>query len=303
MTGSTPPRPQPGPKPAWLRVRLPADEAYFSVSALLEQRGLHTICRSARCPNIGECWAKKTATFLILGDVCTRACAFCAVGKGRPKPPAPDEPERVADAAALLGLKYAVVTSVTRDDLPDGGASHFVATAAALRRRLPGIRVELLIPDFNGDPSALETALAARPDILNHNLETTETLYPLLRRPAAGYRRSLEVLRRASGRGFAVKSGLMVGLGETMDDLFRAFRDLREAGCLLLTIGQYLQPSAAHVPVARYYTPGEFDGLKERALAEGFAGVESGPLVRSSYHAHSLQDAFARRLKDASCAH
>lgn len=303
MTGSTPPRPQATPKPAWLRVRLPADEAYFSVSALLESRGLHTICRSARCPNIGECWAQKTATFLILGNVCTRACAFCAVDKGRPEPPAPDEPERVADAAALLGLKYAVVTSVTRDDLPDGGAAHFAATVEALRRRLPGLQVEMLIPDFNGNPAALEIALAAGPDILNHNLETAEVLYPAIRRPASGYRRSLDVLRRAAARGFAVKSGLMIGLGETEADLRQTFRDLREAGCRLLTVGQYLRPSAAHAPVVRYYTPAEFDELKALALDEGFDGVEAGPLVRSSYHAHSLQAAFARGRKDASCAH
>lgn len=303
MTGSTPPRPQATPKPAWLRVRLPADKTYFSVSALLESRGLQTICRSARCPNIGECWARKTATFLILGNTCTRSCAFCAVTKGRPEPPSPDEPERVADAAALLGLKYAVVTSVTRDDLLDGGAAHFAATVAALRKRLPEIQVEMLIPDFNGNPAALDTALAAGPDILNHNLETTEELYPAIKRPAAGYGRSLDVLRRASSRGFAVKSGLMIGLGETDAALLRAFRDLREAGCLLLTIGQYLQPSAAHAPVVRYYTPAEFETLKALALAEGFAGVEAGPLVRSSYHAHSLQDAFARSRKDASCAH
>jgi lipoic acid synthetase len=286
-----------------LRVRLPADEAYFSVSSLLEKRGLHTICRSARCPNIGECWARKTATFLILGDVCTRSCAFCAVAKGIPKPPAPDEPERIAEAAILLGLKYVVITSVTRDDLADGGAAQFSATAAALRRRLPGIRVEMLIPDFNGDPAALAAALAAHPDVLNHNLETTEALYPAIRRPAAGYRRSLDVLRRASARGFTVKSGLMVGLGETRDDLLRTFRDLRDAGCLLLTIGQYLRPSPAHAPVIRYYRPKEFDELKSRALAEGFAGVEAGPLVRSSYHAQSLQASFTRGRKDASCAH
>jgi len=303
LTGSTPPRPQASPKPAWLRVKLPADKAYFSVSALLAERGLHTICRSARCPNIGECWAQKTATFLILGNICTRSCAFCAVAKGRPDPPSPDEPERVADAAALLGLKYAVVTSVTRDDLPDGGAAHFAATAAALRRRLPGILVELLIPDFQGDPAALDLVLATAPDILNHNLETIEALYPAILRPAAGYRRSLDVLGRASARGFAVKSGLMIGLGETESDLGRTFRDLRGAGCTLLTIGQYLQPTAAHAHVARYYTPEEFAALKTLALAEGFAGVEAGPLVRSSYHAHSLQAAFAGNRKDASCAH
>ncbi|MCX6566279.1 MAG: lipoyl synthase, partial [Candidatus Aminicenantes bacterium] len=207
MTVSAPPRPPASPKPAWLKVKFPDNEAYFSVSALLEKRGLHTICRSARCPNIGECWTQKTATFLLLGNTCTRSCAFCAVAKGRPEAPSADEPERVADAAVLLGLKYAVLTSVTRDDLPDGGAAHFAATIAALRRRLPGVRVETLIPDFQGDPEALDRVLAAVPDILNHNLETTETLYPSIRRPVESYRRSLDVLRRAKTRGFTTKSG------------------------------------------------------------------------------------------------
>ncbi len=303
MTVSTPPRSPASPKPVWLKVKFPDDEAYFSVSALLEKRGLHTICRSARCPNIGECWTQKTATFLILGNTCTRTCAFCAVAKGRPEAPSPDEPGRVAEAASLLGLKYAVVTSVTRDDLPDGGAAHFAATVEALRRRIPGIRVETLVPDFNGDLQALDAVLAAGPDILNHNIETTEALYPAIRRPAAGYRRSLAVLRRAKESGFTVKSGMMVGLGESETDLFRTFRDLREAGCDLLTIGQYLQPTTAHAPVARYYPPSEFADLKTRALAAGFAGVEAGPLVRSSYHAQTLHASFERGLKDASCAH
>jgi lipoic acid synthetase len=225
------------------------------------------------------------------------------VSKGRPEPLSPDEPERVADAASVLGLKYAVVTSVTRDDLSDGGAAQFVATVEALRRRLPGIRVETLVPDFNGDPAALDRVLDAGPDILNHNLEVPEAIYPVIGRPASGYRRSLGVLRRASSRGIAVKSGLMVGLGETEADLLRTFQDLRTAGCSLLTIGQYLQPTAGHAPVTRYYPPEEFADLKARALAEGFAGVEAGPLVRSSYHAHTLQSAFIEGLKDATCAH
>ena len=303
MTVSAPPRPPASPKPAWLKVKFPDDEAYFSVSALLEKRGLHTICRSGRCPNIGECWTQKTATFLILGNTCTRSCGFCAVAKGRPEAPSIDEPERVADAAVLLGLKYTVLTSVTRDDLPDGGAAHFAATVAALRRRIPGIRVETLIPDFGGDPRSLELVLSAGPDVLNHNIETIEALYPAIRRPAAGYRRSLEVLRGAKKRGFTTKSGMMVGLGETRDGLLQTFRDLRSAGCDLLTIGQYLRPTAAHVPVARYYPPGEFDALKAAASAEGFVGVEAGPLVRSSYHAHTLHASFERGRKDATCAH
>ncbi len=302
MTVTAPPPPPASPKPAWLRVKFPDDEAYFSVSALLEKRGLHTICRSARCPNVGECWSQKTATFLILGNICTRSCAFCAVTKGRPEALSADEPERVADAAALLGLKYAVLTSVTRDDLPDGGASPFAATIEALRRRIPGIRVEALIPDFGGDLGALELVLSAKPDVLNHNIETTEALYPAIRRPAAGYRRSLEVLRGAKERGFATKSGMMVGLGETRDDLFRTFRDLREVRCDLLTIGQYLRPTAAQAPVARYYPPGEFAALKALASAEGFPGVEAGPFVRSSYHAQALHASFERGRQDATCA-
>lgn len=303
MTVSTPPRPPAAPKPAWLKVKLPNDEAYFSVSALLEKRGLHTICRSARCPNIGECFSQKTATFLILGNTCTRTCAFCAVAKGRPKAPSPDEPGRVAEAASLLGLRYAVVTSVTRDDLPDGGAAHFASTINALREGIPGLRIETLVPDFAGDADALDTVLAARPDVLNHNIETVEALYPAIRRPAAGYRRSLDVLARAGRRGFTTKSGLIVGLGETEADLRRTLRDLRTAGVELLTIGQYLQPTAAHAPVVRYYAPGEFAGLKTEALAAGFAGVESGPLVRSSYRAQRLHASIVRRPEDVPCAH
>jgi lipoic acid synthetase len=303
LTVSTPPQPPASPKPAWLKVKFPDDKAYFSVSALLDKHGLHTICRSARCPNIGECWTQKTATFLILGNTCTRTCAFCAVAKGRPEELSPDEPGRVAEAASLLGLKYAVLTSVTRDDLPDGGAAHFAATVAALRQRIPGIRIETLIPDFAGDARALDILLAARPDVLNHNIETTEALYPAIRRPASGYRRSLEVLRRAGERGFTTKSGLMIGLGESEADLLQTFRDLREAGVALLTIGQYLRPTAAHAPVARFYAPEEFAGLKAEAMAAGFAGVEAGPLVRSSYHAQTLHASLARGSKDLLCAH
>ena len=225
------------------------------------------------------------------------------MAKGRPEPPSPDEPDRIAEAAFLLGLNYAVLTSVTRDDLADGGAGRFTATIEALRKRIPAVRIETLIPDFNGDREALDLVLAAGPDVLNHNIETVENLYPAVRRPAAGYRRSLGVLSRADRRGLATKSGLMVGLGETEADLVRTFRDLREAGVKLLTIGQYLQPTTAHAPVARFYTPEEFDGLKSRALALGFAGVESGPLVRSSYHARKLHASFARSPEDSPCAH
>jgi lipoic acid synthetase len=223
------------------------------------------------------------------------------VAKGRPEAPSVSEPEQVADAANVLGLTYVVLTSVTRDDLPDGGSDHFAATIAALRRRLPDVRVETLIPDFQGDPEALDRVLAAVPDVLNHNLETTETLYPSIRRPVESYRRSLDVLRRAKARGFTTKSGLMIGLGETAEDLIQTLRDLRAAGCDLLTIGQYLQPTKAHASVARYYPPEEFATLKTKAEAEGFAGVEAGPLVRSSYHAHALHASFEQGRKDLSC--
>jgi len=293
---------RPTPKPSWLRVAFPSHPEYFAVSALLERHGLNTICRSAKCPNVAECWSQRTATFLILGTVCTRACAFCAVAKGTPGPPSEDEPARVAEAAARLGLAHVVVTSVTRDDLPDGGASHFVGTIQALRRTLPDASIEVLVPDFGGDAGALRLVVAAGPDIVNHNLETTEALYPRINRPAANYRRSLGVLRAAKDAGAATKSGLMVGAGETEDDLVRTFEDLRRAGCDLLTIGQYLRPTRAHAPVARYYTPEDFDRLRAAALALGFNDVESGPLVRSSFHAHRLYDTFKRLRKGSPCA-
>ena len=225
---------------------------------------------------------------MILGDVCTRACAFCAVAKGSPGPLDPNEPSATAAAVRSLGLHYAVITSVTRDDLPDGGAGHFAEVIRAVREACPGTRIEALIPDFGGDTAALETLLGAGPDALNHNLETVESLYPLIRRPRENYRRALGVLAAAARRGVPVKSGLMVGLGESEEDLLRTFADLRSAGCGLLTIGQYLRPSAAHVPVARYYPPAEFDRLRTSALKFGFRDVASGPLVRSSYFAEKL---------------
>lgn len=254
----------------------------------MRKKGLHTVCRSARCPNIGECWSQKTAAFMILGNVCTRTCAFCAVAKGSPAPPDPDEPASTAAAVRTLGLRYAVITSVTRDDLSDGGAGHFAAAVRAVRRACPETRVEALIPDFGGDAKALETVLEAGPDALNHNLETVESLYPAIRRTPENYRRSLGVLATAARRGVLVKSGLMVGLGESEEDLLRSFADLRSAGCDLLTIGQYLRPSKAHVPVSRYYPPAEFERLRTSALAFGFRDVASGPLVRSSYFAEKL---------------
>ena len=288
-------------KPAWLKVRLPSHGEFFRVAEIVKAGRLHTICQSARCPNIGECWERRTATFLILGDVCTRRCGFCAVTKGTPLPPDPEEPARLAEAAASLGLAHAVITSVTRDDLPDGGAAHFAAVIAAIRAKSPGTRIEALIPDFGGDAAALETVLAAGPDVLNHNLETTESLYPAIRRPRENYRRSIGVLAAAKARGALTKSGLMVGLGETEADVLQAFADLRRAGCDLLTVGQYLQPTAAHPPVVKYYAPEEFEALAAAARRAGFREVVSGPLVRSSYEAGRLYEA-VRRKDEGTCA-
>jgi lipoic acid synthetase len=271
-------------KPHWLKVKLPGGEEFGTVRALVEHHRLHTVCQSARCPNIGECWAHRTATFMLMGNVCTRACTFCAVDHGAPLPVDPDEPRRVAEAVALLGLNYAVITSVTRDDLPDGGAGCFAATIAAVRARRPHCRVEVLIPDFGGDPKALAVVLAAQPDVLNHNLETVPRLYPVVR-PQADYHRSLQLLARAAEAGVLTKSGLMVGLGETMDEVLTTMEELRGVGCRMLTLGQYLQPSSAHLPVDRFVTPHEFAQLREAGLAMGFSHVEAGPLVRSSYHA------------------
>ncbi|HDI59322.1 MAG TPA: lipoyl synthase [Desulfobacteraceae bacterium] len=279
------------PKPAWLRKRLPSGPAYESVRRLLGKAGLHTVCQSARCPNQFECFTRHTATFMILGDHCTRDCRFCAVSHGPPEPVDPDEPRRVAEAAAHLGLRYVVVTSVTRDDLPDGGADLFAAVIHALRQRIPGVRVEVLIPDFQGRRRALETVLAAGPVVLNHNLETVARLYPAAR-PQADYRRSLDLLarsRRAAPR-ILTKSGLMLGLGESEAEIRTALADLRAAGVQVLTLGQYLQPTAAHLPVARYLTPETFESWRREALAMGFAAVASGPFVRSSYRAEALCD-------------
>jgi lipoic acid synthetase len=288
-------------KPDWLKVKFPSQEEYFAVSALLRKHGLHTICRSAQCPNRTACWSEKTATFLILGEVCTRNCAFCAVSKGTPAPPSPDEPAQVAEAAAALGLKYAVITSVTRDDLADGGAAHFAAVIGALRARIPGVLVETLVPDFQGAAGPLALVLEAGPDILNHNLETVESFYPRIGRPAANYRRSLGVLRRAKDMGATTKSGLMIGLGEAEDEMRRTLHDLRQAGCDLLTIGQYLRPTRTHAPVAKYHTPDEFRRWRDEALLLGFRDAETGPLVRSSFHAHKLYETLAA-AQDPPCA-
>jgi lipoic acid synthetase len=277
-------------KPLWLKVKFPSDENFFRVSSVLKEGKTNTICRSAMCPNISECWSRGTATFLILGDICTRNCGFCAVRKGAPLPLSEDEPSQIAETVSELCLSYAVVTSVTRDDLPDGGASHFAATIRAIKEKTPEVRIEVLIPDFNGDDRALEAVVQAAPDILNHNLETTESMYPTINRPKANYRRSLEVLQKAREIGALTKSGLMVGLGEEEREIFQSFSDLRKAGCGLLTIGQYLQPSKTHATVAKYYTPAEFRRLKRIAVGFGFREVESGPLVRSSYKAHQMYD-------------
>ena len=276
-------------KPAWLGRPLPSDPAFSRIRSLLEEGGLHTVCQEARCPNQGECFSRGTAVFLILGDSCTRRCRFCAVTQGTPERPDPGEPQRVAEAAARMSLDYVVVTSVTRDDLADGGAGLFAETIRLLRHRRPSGRIEVLIPDFQGDGAALRTVLDARPDVLNHNLETVARLYPEVR-PQAIYDRSLELLRRAASLapGIAVKSGLMLGLGERPEEVESALRDLLAAGCRILTLGQYLQPKRECLPVARYLPPAEFDAWRDVALGMGFAQVASGPLVRSSYHAEEF---------------
>jgi lipoic acid synthetase len=282
------PSPSPVRRPEWLKVRLPGGDNYFDLKRLMRGHALHTVCESARCPNIGECWAQRTATFMILGDLCTRRCGFCAVPKGRPAGEVDEEePERVAEAAAAMGLKYVVVTSVDRDDLEDGGATIFARTIAALRRKIPGGKVEVLIPDFRGSEVALETVLRARPDVLNHNIETAPRLYPVARR-GSRYDRSLRLLRhsREIRPAIPTKSGLMVGLGETFEEICGVLADLAAAGVDIVTIGQYLRPSREQLPVARFYTPEEFAALQQEGLRLGIWHVESGPLVRSSYHAH-----------------
>jgi lipoic acid synthetase len=278
-------------RPEWLKVRANTTGEYEEVRAMMRRLSLVTVCEEARCPNIHECWAReRTATFMLMGDVCTRHCGFCAVGKGRPGSLDPEEPARVAEAAAELGLSHAVVTSVNRDDLPDGGAGHFAETIRAIRGKLPGCTVEVLIPDFCGDPTALETVLAEEPEILNHNVETVPRLYRRVR-PEAKYAQSLELLaaaderRRRTGSATMTKSGIMVGLGEEIAELLETLRDLRSAGCDIATIGQYLQPYEKRLPVERYYTPEEFARLEKAGEAMGFRRVEAGPLVRSSYHA------------------
>ncbi len=278
--------PPDGRKPGWLRVRAPGGANYIRLKSLIRARNLHTVCEEAHCPNIGECWEDGTATFMILGDVCTRNCGYCAVSHGKPAWEDREEPERVGRSVAALGLEYVVITSVNRDDLADGGAAHFAATIRAVRREQPGCQIEVLIPDFQGSASALQTVIDARPDILNHNTETVPRLYRVARH-GGRYSRTLDLFRRAraAAPNLLTKSGIILGLGEERDELIATMRDLREVDVRLLTLGQYLRPSVEHLPVKRYYHPDEFAGLAEIGRSLGFAHVESGPLVRSSYHA------------------
>jgi lipoic acid synthetase len=282
------------PKPDWLKVRAPGSPNYLRLKSIMRGLNLHTVCEEAHCPNIGECWNHGTATFMILGDVCTRACSYCAVEHGRPDPLDTEEPSRVAHAIEQLDLNYVVITSVDRDDLADGGASIFAATIRETRARLPQCRIEVLIPDFKGEEAPLRAVLEAGPDVLNHNTETVPRLYRMAR-SGGRYSRTLELLGRSRtiAPDIPTKSGLMVGLGEERDELLATLRDLRDVGCQILTIGQYLRPTPAHTPMVRYYTPAEFAELKQAALDMGFVHVESGPLVRSSYHAHETADAYA----------
>ena len=293
LTPVAPPLPR-QPKPDWLKVRAPGSPSYLRLKGLMRELNLNTVCEEAQCPNIGECWNHGTATFMILGDVCTRACSYCAVAHGRPAEVDRAEPVRVAEAIRTLDLTYVVITSVDRDDLPDGGASIFADTIRETRARLATCRLEVLIPDFQGNEAALHAVLDARPDVLNHNTETVPRLYRMAR-SGGRYARTLELLDRS--RRYApdipTKTGVMVGLGEERAELLATFRDLREAGCGILTIGQYLRPTAQHSPMVRFYHPEEFADLKREALAMGFVHVESGPLVRSSYHAHETAAAYA----------
>jgi lipoic acid synthetase len=280
------------PKPEWLKVRAPGSENYLRLKGLMRELGLHTVCEEARCPNIGECWHHGTATFMILGDVCTRACAYCAVTHGRPTELDLGEPEHVAHAIETMELRHAVITSVDRDDLADGGASIFAETIRQTRARVPACRIEVLIPDFQGLEEPLRAVLDAGPDVLNHNIETVPRLYRMAR-SGGRYPRSLELLDRSRGYRpeIPTKTGIMLGLGEEVDEVVSVFDDLRAVGVAILTVGQYLRPTPTHAPMVRYYHPDEFAELKRIALGKGFAHVESGPLVRSSYHAHEQADA------------
>jgi lipoic acid synthetase len=288
---------KPHQKPPWLKKRLPTGPDFEKVKELIAKDRLHTVCQEARCPNIWECFSQQTATFLIMGSRCTRNCRFCAVEQGPLEPPDPAEPVLVASAARQMRLKYVVITSVTRDDLPDGGAVFFAKTIDEIHRQIPDALVEVLIPDFQGDIEALQTVLDARPDVLNHNIETVPRLYPIVR-PQADYRRSLQLLNRVQkyASDLPTKSGLMLGLGETSAEIRATLKDLINAGCRILTLGQYLQPSTAHLPVKRFVPPAEFENWKHTALKMGFSEVASGPFVRSSYHAKELHQAMGSSI-------
>ena len=282
----------PKKKPHWLKKRLPTGPEYEKVKELVGRDRLHTVCQEAKCPNMWECFSQQTATFLIMGSRCTRDCRFCSVAQGPVAPPDPADPERVAAAARQMGLGYVVITSVTRDDLADGGAAFFAETIAAIHRQIPAAKVEVLIPDFQGRAEALQAVLDARPDVLNHNIETVPRLYATVR-PQASYRRSLQLLTRVKeyAPGLPIKSGLMLGLGESSEEVRATLKDLIDAGCRILTLGQYLQPSKAHLPVERFVPPEEFEQWRQVAIEIGFSEVASGPFVRSSYHAKELYQA------------
>jgi lipoic acid synthetase len=292
LRDSTPPPSSAHPRPSWLRVRFFGGPNYQELKRIMRTLDLHTVCESARCPNMGECWEHGTATFMILGNICTRACGFCAVPSGKPLgPPDEHEPERVAEAVERMGLRYAVVTSVNRDDQPDGGATIFARTIAEIRRRVPGCKIEVLIPDFRGDGASLDKVIGARPDVLNHNMETVPRLYRRVRK-GAEFERSLELLRRARSLApeMPTKTGMMLGLGETHDEVLGAMRQIAAQGTHILTLGQYLQPTPEHLPIERYVHPDEFAEFKRAGEQMGFKHVEAGPLVRSSYHAFEQEE-------------
>jgi lipoic acid synthetase len=286
------------PKPSWLKAKTPSGKRYFRIRKELEDRQLHTICQKARCPNIGECWHNYHATFLILGDICSRNCSFCSVKSGKPTPVNSQEAEWILEMTEIMELKYVVITSVTRDDLPDGGSSQFAHVIRVLKSNKSNIKIEVLVPDFKGSLMDLETVLQAKPDVLNHNLETIRRLYTAVNRPEKNYDISLNVLKSAKDRGFITKSGIMVGLGEQMNELEKLFGDLRSSGVNLLTIGQYLQPTHINIPVSKYYTPEEFEELKKLAMSIGFTDVVSGPFIRSSYHAQEMFNKVDRSAKN-----
>jgi len=277
---------QRAPRPEWLKVRAPAGENFARLKKMMRSKTLHTVCEEAHCPNIGECWGRGTATFLILGDVCTRSCGFCAIKTGRPSPVDPEEPTKVALAVQQMGISHVVITSVNRDELPDQGSTIWAKTVEEVRRLNPKVSIEVLIPDFKGDLNCLQRVLDAKPDILNHNVETVPRLYRLVR-PQAKYERSLKVLQYSKEKGFITKTGMMVGIGETFDEVVQVMKDLRQIDVDIFTIGQYLQPTPAHLPVDRFVAPEEFKQYKLIGIELGFRHVESGPLVRSSYHAES----------------